>query len=97
MKSVSIDKYPKFLKCNETIKGCGWNKYLPRPWVIGELVKVAPEEEQHSHPSVGSSDAVFRRQYIVVYRKDENGKFTIKQTAEWRQFDLLTNNKKVTK
>jgi hypothetical protein len=97
MKATSIDKYPKFLKCNEIIKRWGWNKYLPKPWVIGELVKVAPEEEQHSHPIVGSSDAVFRRQYVVVYRKDNYGKFTLRQTAEWRQFDLLTNNKKLTK
>lgn len=97
MNAVRIDEYPKFLKCNETIKTCNWNKYLLRPWVIGELVKVASEEEQHSHPKVGSSDDVFRRKYVVVYRKDDNGKFTIKHTAEWRQFDLLTNNKKVTK
>jgi hypothetical protein len=93
MKAVSIDKYPKFLKCNDIIKKCSWNKYLPHPWVSGELVKVASEDEQHSHPCVGSSDEFFRRRYIVVYRKDDNGKFTIKQTAEWRQFDLLTNNK----
>lgn len=93
MKSVSIDKYPKFLKCNDIIKSWTWNKYLSRPWKIGELVKVAPENEQHSHPHIGNSDEVFRRQYIVVYRKDDNGKFTIKQTAEWIQFDLLTNKK----
>jgi hypothetical protein len=89
MKSVEIDKYPKFLKCNNIIKDWRWNSYLLKPWVIGEIVKVAPESEQHSHPYAGIEDAVFRKQYIVVYRKDDNRKFTIKQTALWKQFDLL--------
>lgn len=89
MKALSIDKYPKFLKCNEVVKNRTWNKSLPRPWVVGELVKVAPENEQHSNPIVGTPDKEFRAQYIVVYRRDEHNKFTIKQTAEWRQFDFI--------
>ena len=58
------------------------------------MVKVAPQNEQHPHPLVKISDEDFRRQYIVVYRKDDNGKFTVKQTAEWIQFDFINNNKK---
>lgn len=84
------NKYPKFLKCNDVVKSWSWNKYLPMPWEPGELVKVAPEEEQHSHPLVGSSDEKFRQRYVVVYRKDKKGKFTVKNTAEWLQFDNLT-------
>lgn len=83
---------PKFLKCGKIVNQFNWNKYLPRPWVSGELVKVASEEEQHS--SVGSSDTVFRKQYVVVYRRDDNGKFTIKQTAEWKQFDFINKKQK---
>lgn len=84
------EKYPKFLKCNQIVKGWSWNKYLPKPWEVGELVKVAPESEQHSCPEVGSPDDKFRKTYVVVYRKDAQGKFTIKNTAEWNQFDVLT-------
>lgn len=59
------------------------------PWNPGELVKVAPEDEQHSHPIVGTSDEKFRERYVVVYRKDKNGKFTVRNTADWNQFDNL--------
>jgi hypothetical protein len=86
----STKEYPKYLRCNETIKSWTWNKYFTNPWSIGELVMVAPETEQHSCKYVGSPDKVFRRNYVVVYRKDESGKFTKKQTAEWRQFDLIS-------
>lgn len=82
-------KYPKFLKCNEVVKGWNWNKYLPMPWRPGELVKVAPEDEQHSHPFVNSSDDKFRKSFVVVCRKDKDGKFSVKNTAEWGQFDIL--------
>lgn len=84
--------YPKFLKCDEIINTWSWNKHLLKPWTVGELVKVADESEQHSNPLVGSSDEKFREQYVVVYRKDENGRFTIKNVGEWRQFDKI--NKK---
>lgn len=83
-------KYPKFLKCNEVVKGWSWNKYLLMPWEPGELVKVAPEDEQHSYPLVNSSDEKFRKRFVVVYRKDKEGKFTAKNTAVWEQFDILT-------
>lgn len=86
-----VKEYPKFLKCNDIVKYWTWNKYLPIPWKIGELVKVAPESEQHSSKYVGSNDSTFRKIYVVVYRKDKNGKFTIKQTAEWRQFNLINS------
>ena len=45
-----IKDYPKFLRCNDIIKTWGWNKHLLIPWNVGELVKVAPESEQHSIP-----------------------------------------------
>ena len=88
-----IKDYPKFLRCNEIVKGWGWNKHLLMPWNVGELVKVAPESEQHSSPYVGSKDEVFRKTYVVIYRKDKEGKFAKRQTAEWRQFDLITKSK----
>lgn len=89
----STREYPKYLRCNEIVKYWPWNKYLSYPWQIGELVMVAPEAEQHSCKYVGSPDKVFRKSYVVVYRKDESGRFTRKQTADWRQFDLISSKK----
>lgn len=86
----NIKKYPKYLKVTDIVNSWSWNKYLPIPWKQGELVKVAPEGEQHSSKYVNSPDKVFRKGYVVIYRKDAEGKFTIRQTGEWRQFELLT-------
>lgn len=82
-------KYPKYLRCNAEVKTWSWNKYLPKPWTAGEVVKVADETEQHSSPYVGTPDKEFRRQYVVVYRKDKDGKFTVRNVAEWRQLTPL--------
>lgn len=82
-------KYPKFLRCNDEVKGWSWNKYLPKPWMVGEVVKVADESEQHSSCYVGTPDDKFREKYVVVYRKDDKGKFTVRNTAEWRQLTPL--------
>jgi len=86
---AAVKKYPKFLRCNDEVKSWSWNKYLPMPWTPGELVKVADEAEQHSSKYVNLPDSVFRKSYVVIYRKDKQGEFTIKQTGEWRQFDEL--------
>ena len=88
----NIKMYPKFLKCNEIVQGWTWNKYLTMPWKTGEFVKVANEDEQHSSQYVGTKDEKFRKEYVVIYRKDETGKFTKRQTGEWRQFELITKN-----
>ena len=85
----SVDKYPKFLKCNDV--SANWNKYLPRPWVKNEIVRVANESEQYPHPSSDITIEDFRKQFVVVYRKDDEGKYTKKQTASWRHFSLINN------
>lgn len=95
MKAITKkDKLPKFLVVNDETEKKPWNKHLLNPYKKGELVKVAPFEEQVSHPIVGSTPEQFRKRYVVIYRKDENGKFTLKYTQGWKSFDLLTNNKK---
>ena len=43
---LSKEKLPKFLKVNNFLPSKAWNKYLPKPYVLGEIVKVAPWEEQ---------------------------------------------------
>lgn len=82
-------KYPKFLRCSDVVKNWSWNKYLPKPWTSGEVVKVADESEQHSSCYVKSSDEEFRSKYVVVYRKNKDGKFAVRNVAEWRQLTPL--------
>ena len=97
MKAITTkEKLPKFLVVNAEAPSKPWNKYLLKPYEKGEIVKVAPFEEQVSHPSVDSTPdpEQFRKRYVVVYRKDEEGKWTLKYTQGWESFDLLTTIKK---
>lgn len=79
-----VKEYPKFLKCNDIVKDWTWNKYLPIPWVIGELVKVAPESEQHSSKYVGSNDSTFRKYtwLFIVRIKMENSPSNRRQNGD---------------
>lgn len=95
MKAITTkEKLPKFLVVNAEAPSKPWNKYLLKLYEKGEIVKVAPFEEQVSHPSVGSTPEQFRKRYVVIYRKDEEGKWTLKYTQGWESFDLLTTIKK---
>ena len=102
MKAItSKEKLPKFLVVNEVPEKMPHNKHLLKPYKKGEIVKVAPFEEQvrcdkydHMFKFKPDNDPEhFRQKYVVVYRKDENGKFTLKYTNGWDSFDLLTKNK----
>lgn len=95
MKSITKkEKLPKFLVVNAEAPSKSWNKYLLKPYEKGEIVKVAPFEEQVPHPSVRTEPEQFRKIYVVIYRKDEQGKWTLKSTQGWESFDLLTAIKK---
>lgn len=100
---IEKEKLPKFLIVNEVPEKYSYNKYLLKPWKKGELVKVAPFEEQvrnskfdHTFKYVvpETDPDYFRKRYVRVIRKDENGEWTLKYAAGWEIFDLLTNNKK---
>ena len=104
MKAITKkEKLPKFLVVNDEPEKKPWNKHLLKPYKKGELVKVAPFEEQvrnnkyddqFKYVEHNDNPEHFRKRYVVIYRKDENGKFTLKYTQGWESFDLLTNNKK---
>lgn len=106
MKAITNkEKLPKFLMVNDIPEKRSWNKHLLKPYKKGEIVKVAPFEEQKRNDADGdqfrfvkpNNDPLwFRRRYVVIYRKNDNGKFTLKYTEDWESFDLLTN-RKVTK
>lgn len=79
-----------------------YNKHLLKPYKKGEIVKVAPFEEQvrnsdydhmFKYVKPDNNPWNFRKRYVVIYRKDDEGKWTLKYTAGWSQFDLLTNKK----
>jgi len=100
MKAVTKEKdLPKFLIVNGEPEKASHNKWLLKPYKKGEVVKVAPFEEQvrcdkydHMFKFIkpNNNPSHFRSKYVVVYRKDENGKFTLKYTKGWDSFDLLT-------
>lgn len=104
MKAITKkEKLPKFLVVNGEPESKPWNKHLLKPFTKGEVVKVAPFEEQvrcdkyddklqFSKPN--NDPEWFRQRYVVIYRKDEQGKWTLKYTQGWDSFDLLTIKKK---
>lgn len=104
MKAITVkEKLPKFLVVNGEPETKPWNKHLLKPWKKGEVVKVAPIEEQvrnsdyddkFQYVKPNNDPMWFRKRYVVVYRKDENGKWTLKYTQGWESFDLLTIKKR---
>lgn len=85
----SFEKYPRFLRCNNIQPSRKYNQYLIHPYTEGEVVKVAPITEQHSSVP-DKSDDDFRKRWVKIYRKDENGNYVLPYVAEWAIFELLT-------
>ena len=84
---LNKEKWPKFLRVNGEMERVNFNKYLLKPWVKGEIVKVTPWEEQKS--SCGEVDVKFRKRYVNVLRKDKDGKFTLHYNWDWKIFEPL--------
>lgn len=101
MKPILDGNLPKFIMVNETAEKRSWNKHLLKPYKKGEIVRVAPLEKQKRNKEYDDkfqcekyNESEFRKRFVVVYRKDEFGKFTIKYTSDWEIFSLLTKSKK---
>lgn len=100
---IQKEKMPKFLRANSYLPSRRYNKYFLKPYTFGELVKVAPWEEQVmsklifeivKYPELIDKDPnYFREKYVVIYRKDDEGNWSIKNTMPWCAFDLLTFKK----
>ena len=56
---TNVKNLPTFLVVNSIAEKNSWNKYLPYPYKAGEIVMVAPAEQQvqHSHASRVHADA----------------------------------------
>lgn len=84
---LSKQAWPKFLRVNGAMERVNSNKHLLKPWVKGEVVKVLPYEEQKG--TCGDPEERFRRTYVRVLRKDDEGKWTLTYTWNWTIFDTL--------
>lgn len=78
--------YPKFLRVAEVPS---YNSHLDTPWIKGELVKVAPIEEQVPNPKTGYDCETFRRGFVVVYRRGRDGKWSDRRVQEWKTFERI--------
>lgn len=95
------EKLPKFLVVNKNPESMSYNKHLLKPWKSGEVVRVADFEEQvpcrkyenNFKFATPMSDELFKKRYVKVIRKDEEGKWSLVYTQNWNSFDLLTNKK----
>ena len=99
MKAITEkEKLPKFLIVNGVPETQSYNKHLLKPWKKGELVKVAPFEEQVRNDKYDdqlkyvkpdNNPLHFRQKYVKVIRKDDNGEWTLTYIAGWEYFDML--------
>ena len=88
---VNKTDWPKFLKVNDVMERVSLNKYLLKPWKKGEIVKVVPYNEQKSCCSTPTE--VFRKRYVNVIRKDEEGQWTLRYNWSWDIFEPLNSHK----
>lgn len=84
---LNKEKWPKFLRVNGEMEHVSFNKYLLKPWVKGEIVKVVPWEEHKNW--VEAKQFQVRKRCVQVMRRDNNGKFTIRYNWDWKIFEPL--------
>lgn len=98
MKPVKdYSKLPKFLQVGKWQVDQSYNKYMPKPYKLGEIVKVQPIDAQkpdHKYdrmtPRVPlTTDEFWRARYCRVWRKDDTGKFTHSCALDWAALEYL--------
>ena len=62
-----------------------YNKYLPRPLVPGELVKILANQD----PASDLSKAIFRKNYVRVARKATDGTWSDIFVTTWDALEPL--------
>lgn len=92
MKAITTKNgFPKFIKVSKEIEKKNYNKFLVKPFEVGEIVKVVDFDSQRSiNPN--DDKVKFLRQYVNIIRKDKEGKFTMRYTASWEIFEPLKKN-----
>lgn len=90
MKAVLQEQgFPKMLRVSEEVVKKSYNKYLPVPFKVGELVKVVPFKEQNSVVE-GKTKMDFLRQFVKVVRKDNQGNWVLHYDITWDILEPLT-------
>ena len=90
-------KLPKFLQVSKWQVEQSYNKYLPKPYKEGEIVKTQPIEVQkpdhkYDHTTLRvppCTDEFWQTRYCRIWRKDETGKFNHSCVLEWQALDYL--------
>lgn len=62
-----------------------FNKYLLRPLVGGEIVKIHPDQK----PDSGWPEDLFRKQFVRIIRKDATGAWTDTYVITWDALESL--------
>jgi hypothetical protein len=78
---------PAFMRIIADIdRAKSYNKYLLRPLVGGELVKI---DSNQNPSSDGFSASAFRRQFVRIVRKDATGAWTDVFVTTWDALESL--------
>lgn len=87
---LNKENLPNFLIVSNDLINKSYNQYLLLPFKKGEVVKVAPFEEQKPSERLPESVGWFKLRYLKVYRKNEiSGKFDIPYVESWNSFEVL--------
>ena len=62
-----------------------FNKYLLRPLVGGEIVRIA----RNQNPSTDISAEAFRKRYVRIVRKDNGGLWVLEFVTTWDALEPL--------
>lgn len=62
-----------------------FNKYLLRPLVSGEIVRIS----HNQNPSTGISAEAFRKRYVRIVRKDDGGLWVLEFVTTWDALEPL--------
>lgn len=62
-----------------------FNKYLLRPLVGGEIVRIARDQ----NPSTGISVEAFQKRYVRIVRKDDGGLWVLEFVTTWDALEPL--------
>ena len=104
MKPITdYSKLPKFLVISNAQVQKSSNKYLLKPYRKGEIVRVAPAEEQkpnHEFDHMAKyvepcTDDCWREHYLKILRKGDDGKFSLPYVISWDGVELINKFNKI--
>lgn len=104
MKPITdYSKLPKFLVISNAQVQKSSNKYLLKPYRKGEIVRVAPSEEQkpnHEFDQMTTrvehcTDEFWKEHYVKILRKGDDGKFSLPYVISWDGVEVMKKFNKI--